>query len=121
MTFLMHAVRSKFIAPPTSAKTNLPQRGEDTPGATVSEAPTSSAQNTPAPSQSAHPEQQEDSPQSNPEEQQKLDSRVPVVSSVLEFAKKSLWGADVSYFIQLLIRMVYLVYRLFCSHNYLKW
>ena len=128
MTFLMHAVNSqsdKMMAVPTSAETNFPRQREGEPEGAASEVPTPSAQNTPAPSQRARPEQEGDltSPQPDVEQQQQqtdeeeeslartttnrrrsgngeqLDPWVPVVSSVLEFAKKALWMADVSFFV----------------------
>ena len=99
MTFLMHAVNAqsdRMMTAPTPAGANLPRQGQGAPEGTASEVPTPpSAQNTPAPSQSACSEQQEDPASSQQEEQ--LDSWVPVVSSVLEVAKKSFWMADVSF------------------------
>ncbi|CAN0327152.1 unnamed protein product [Ascophyllum nodosum] len=96
MTFLMHAVNAqsdRMMTAPTPAGANLPRQGQGAPEGTASEVPTPpSAQNTPAPSQSACSEQQEDPASSQQEEQ--LDSWVPVVSSVLEVAKKSFWMAD---------------------------
>ncbi|CAM9387717.1 unnamed protein product [Ascophyllum nodosum] len=96
MTFLMHAVNAqsdRMVTAPTPAGANLPRQGQGAPEGTASEVPTpSSAQNTPAPSQSARSEQQEDP--ASPQQEEQLDSWVPVVSSVLEVAKKSLWMAD---------------------------
>ena len=103
MTFLMHAISAQsdiMMTAPTPAGANLPRQGQGALEGTASEVPTPpSAQNTPAPSQSARSEQQEDpaSSQQSEEEEEQLNRWVPVVSSVLEVAKKSLWMADVSF------------------------
>lgn len=90
MTFLMHAVNARSDdtrTAPTTANEPTSELSSATPPATP---------DPPAPGQQPDETNVPPTPDRLNTEVVQLDPWVPVISSVLEFAKKSMWRADVS-------------------------